>query len=212
MTRATNSAARRAADIRARPRRGWRRVTAWLGLNPAARRADAQAALWDLGAAGETATAGLLAALTGQGWTVRHDRRLPGRRFNLDHVLVAPDGTVIVLDTKTWHRGRPTRLVGGRVCCGVQDRHEQVEKTVGHAAAVEAALGPGVVVLPLLVVHGSPVDGGELAVRVAGRSEPVFVMGSSRLVPRLVGGVLVRDPRRAARVVARVDEVLLPYV
>lgn len=208
-----NSAAREAAAIRARARKGvWRRLTAALGVNPHARAADAQAALWARGAQGELATAGLLKPLTRHGWHVRHDLRLPGSRANLDHVLIAPEGTVVVLDTKTWHRGRPTVLRGGRVCCGTEDRHAQVEKVAGYAARVHAALGmPDVVVWPLLVVHGSPVEGGELAVRVPGWGDFVYVMGSARLVPRLQAAVKVRDARRAAVVAARVDAVLLPY-
>lgn len=209
-----NSASREAAAIRARARRGvWRRMTAWLGVSPAARRADAQAALWDRGAAGEQATAVLLAPLLARGWEVRHDVRLPGRRFNIDHVLISPCGTaVVVLDTKAWHRGRPTVLVQGRVHCGTQDRHEQVVKVAGYADAVQAALGlSGVSVWPLLVVHGSPITGGRLEVRVSGREGVVHVLGPDYLVPTLAVAPRVRDPRRAEAVAARVDAVLRPY-
>lgn len=215
MTVHDNSAARQAAAIRAHARRGvWRRVTAALGVSPAARRADAQAGLWDRGAAGERATAALLAQLRALGWEIRHDVRLPGRRFNIDHVLISPCGrAVVVLDSKAWHRGRPTVLLRGRVHCGQEDRHEQVEKVAGYAAAVQAALGlTGVVVWPLLVVHGSPIEGGELAARAPGWDGFVYVLGPDRLVPRLAAAPRgVRDPRRAAAVAARVDSVLLPY-
>ncbi|MFG2276724.1 nuclease-related domain-containing protein [Streptomyces chartreusis] len=188
-------------------------MTAWLGVSPAARRADAQAALWDRGAAGEQATAVLLAQLVARGWEVRHDVRLPGRRFNIDHVLISPCGTaVVVLDTKAWHRGRPTALVRGRVHCGTQDRHEQVVKVAGYADAVQAALGlSGVTVWPLLVVHGSPITGGRLEVRVPGRDGPVHVLGPGYLVPTLAVAPRVRDPRHAEAVAARVDVVLRPY-
>lgn len=214
MTVYGNSASREAARIRARARKGlWRRLTAAVGLNPAATRADAQAALWDRGAAGEQATAALLAQLLALGWTIRHDVRLPGRRFNLDHVLISPCGTaIVVLDTKVWHRGRLTVLVRGRVHCGAEDRHAQVEKVAGYAAVVQEALGlPGVAVWPLLVVHGSRVADGVLTVRVPGWPGPVFVLSPSHLVPTLARAPQARDPRRAAAVVARVDAVLRPY-
>lgn len=214
MTGYGNSAAREAAAIRARARKGvWRRLTAALGVSQQARVADARAARWAHGAAGEIATVGLLAQLP-EGWQVRHDVRLQGRRFNLDHVLIAPEGTVVVLDTKTWHRGRahPTTVVGGRVHCGTQDRHEQVEKVAEYAACVQRALAlPGVVVWPLLVVHGSWVAGGELAVRAPAWDGVVYVMGSARLVPRLAAGVRAWDPGRAAVVAARAAVVLRPY-
>lgn len=219
MTGYGNSASREAAAIRARARRGvWRRLTAVLGMNPAAARADAQAALWDRGAAGEKATAALLNPLLALGWQVRHDVRLPGRRFNLDHVLISPCGTaVVVLDTKVWHRRQPTVLLRGRVHCGVEDRHAQIEKVARYAADVHAALGmPGVAVWPLLVVHNSPIAGGVLEARAPDWPGPVWVLSPPYLVPTLAQDPATRaprarDPERAGVVVARVDQVLVPY-
>lgn len=210
-----NSAAREAAAIRARARRGlWRRLTAAVGLNPAAARADTQAALWAHGARGEATTAAMLAPLIRAGWTIRHDLRLAGARGNVDTVLISPCGTaVVVLDTKAWRRNWVTRLVRGRVYCGDEDRHGQVEKVAGYAVRISRALGlTGVKVLPLLVVHGSPVDGGHLDVRVSGVVDPVYVLGPDWLVPTLATAPKVRDPQRAAAVTARVDAVLRPYV
>lgn len=214
MTSYRNSASREAARIRARARRGvWRRVLAWAGLNPAARRADRRAAMWEHGAQGEAATMALLAPLERSGWRILHDRQLPGSRANLDHVLVSPCGTaVVVLDTKRWHRGRPTTLVRGRVCCGGEDRHGQIEKVAGYAARVQVALAvPGVVVWPLLVVHGSPIAGGRLEARAPGWDGPVWVLGPDLLVPTLAAAPSGRDARRAAMLAGRVDAVLYPY-
>lgn len=213
-----NSASREAAAIRARARKGlWRRLTAALGMNPAAARADAQAALWERGAAGEEATAALLNQLLALGWQVRHDVRLPGRRFNLDHVLVSPCGTaVVVLDTKVWHRGRTTVLLRGRVHCGTgdqaEDRHDQIEKVARYAADVHTALGlTGVAVWPLLIVHNSPIDGGMLEARAPDWAGPVWVLSPPYLVPTLAQAPSGWDPRRAREVVVRVDQVLVPY-
>ncbi|WP_329203876.1 nuclease-related domain-containing protein [Streptomyces sp. NBC_01435] len=155
----------------------------------------------------------MLTALEARGWVIRHDVRLRGRRFNLDHVLCSPCGTaVVVLDTKNWHRGRSTSLVNGRVRCGTEDRHSQVEKVAGYARLVGQALGlPGVAVWPLLVVHGSPVVGGHLEARVSGWAGPVYVLGPDRLLPTLAGAPKASNPRRAATVAVRVDSVLLPY-
>ncbi|MFD7868031.1 nuclease-related domain-containing protein [Streptomyces sp. NPDC059783] len=171
------------------------------------------AARWEHGAAGEAVTARMLGVLEGRGWVVLHDLALPGSRANLDHVLVSPCGTaIVVLDTKNWHRGRPTALVRGRVCCGSEDRHGQVEKVAGYAGRVQAVLGlPGVAVWPLLVVHGSPVAGGFLEARVTGWGGPVFVLGPDRLVPTLAGAPKVTDRSRAAAVAGRVGSVLSPY-
>lgn len=203
-----------AARERARARRGvWRRVLAWLGWNRAARRADALAARVAHGAVGEEWTAALLERLPA-GWTVLHGRRLPGARHDLDHVLVSPCGTaLVVLDSKRWHRGRPTRLVGGRVFCGEQDRHGQVEAVAGYARRVAAAVGlPAGAVWPLLVVHGSRVADGSLCARVDGFDGPVFVLSPEKLVPTLAASPVGRDEVRAARLAAWVREVLPPYV
>jgi len=58
---------------------------------------------WAAGAAGERATARALAGVERDGWTVLHDVRPPGKRWNLDHVLVGPAG-VVVVETKQWRR------------------------------------------------------------------------------------------------------------
>lgn len=91
---AGGSAARWGQEQRAAARRGlWRRLLAWAGLNPAARRADALAARTALGAEWEQHTAAMLAPLEAAGWRLLHDRALPGSSANLDHVLVSPCGT-----------------------------------------------------------------------------------------------------------------------
>lgn len=208
-----------AAQARAHARRGvWRRVLSWMGVTVHTRRADAVAARRSHGAAGEEATAQILAGLEAQGWHVRHDLMLRGRRFNLDHVLVSPCGTaLVVVDTKAWDRGRTTSLVRGRVHCGIEgrqsrvDRHEEVQKLAGYARLVAQAVGlEPESVWPLLVVHGSPVAGCALEVPVRGGT--VFLLGPERVLPTLEAAPAGRDPMAAAALAARVDQVLLPYV
>ncbi|RIH58202.1 NERD domain-containing protein [Streptomyces sp. SHP22-7] len=89
----------------------------WIGINTTNRRLEAAAVRQEQGSLGEQQTAILLSRLPA-GWTVLHDLAVPGRRFNLDHVLIPPSGLgVVVLDSKKWRRsyqGRPclTTLVG----------------------------------------------------------------------------------------------------
>lgn len=192
-----------------------RKVLAWLGWNAQARRADALHARAVYGALGEQWTAELLTRLPA-GWTVFHGRRLPGFRHDLDHVLVSPCGTaVVVLDTKRWGTRQRTELRQGRVHWGAEDRHGQVEAVGRYAGRLHAALGvPGVTVWPLVVVHGSAVAGGELAPRVVvdGWEGPVYVLAADRLVGRLAAAPRgVRDPGRAVALAGRVEEVLRPY-
>jgi hypothetical protein len=156
----------------------------------------------------------MLGALEVQGWRVFHDRALPGSRANLDHVLVSPCGTaVVVLDTKRWHAQRQTVLLRGRVHCGAEDRHGQIEAVARYASRVAQAVGvPAGSVWPLLVVHGSPIPGGRLEARADAWSGPVWVLGPDWLVPTLAAAPDGRDPARAAALAARVAGVLPPYV
>lgn len=190
-----------------------RRILAWAGLNAEARRADALAARVAHGAVAEQKTAGMLERLPA-GWRVLHGRRLAGFRNDYDHTLVSPCGTaVVVLDSKRWHAGRPTHLRGGRVHCGEEDRHGQIEAVARYASRLHDALAmPGVVVWPLLVVHGSPVAGGVLAAGAPGWDGPVYVLSPSYLVPTLARAPGQNDPQRATVLQARVDAVLRPYV
>lgn len=212
MTGLGNSASREAARIRARARRGvWGHVTAWVGMNPEARRADAVADRWELGARAEKETARMVRPLRWRGWRLRHDLRLAGRRFNIDHVWESPCGeAIVVADTKCWNAGRSTAVVGGRLCCGGEDRHGEAEKVARYALLVGQALQtPGLAVWPLLVVHGSPVSGGHF--QVATEAGMVQVVAAGELL-----GLLRKAPAgwswgRARRVAARVNQVLIPY-
>jgi len=201
-----------AAGERARARRGARRrVLAWLGLNKEARRADALTARTQVGAEGERRTAALLKGIPA-GWTVLHGQKLPGRRHDLDHVLGSPCGTaVVVLDSKRWNASAswPTRLQGGRVYCGGEDRHGQIEAVAGYAARLQEVLGmPGVTVWPLLVVHGSRIEGGRLEARALRWPGVVHVLGPEWLVPTLAAAPRRGDPVRAGVLVARLRQVL----
>jgi hypothetical protein len=178
---------------------------------------EAVAARWDLGAQAEAATARLLSTLETAGWHVLHDRRLPGSRANLDHVLVSPcGGALVVLDTKRWHAGRETVLLRGRVHCGTEDRaedrHDQVEAVARYAARVAQLVGlPTAAVWPLLVVHGSRVAGGRLRASAEAWPGPVWVLSPELLVPMLAAAPDGRDAVRAARLAACVAGVLPSY-
>jgi hypothetical protein len=207
-----NSAARKGAQIRADARKGlWGHASAWVGMNPEAARADAVAARWELGARHERETARMVRPLRWRGWRLRHDLRLVGRRFNVDHVLVSPCGTaVVVVDTKRWHAERVTYADGGRLFCGREDRHEEAEKVARYAGLVREALRlPEVAVWPLLAVHASTVRAGHFQVETAAGTVQVVTAGELLRVLRAAPAGWSWG--RARSVVARVDAVLLPY-
>src|SRR5215217_3006119 len=57
--------------------------------------------VWARGAAGEERVAAYLAKHLNDDVVVLHDRRIPGRRANIDHIAVAPSG-VWVVDAKRY--------------------------------------------------------------------------------------------------------------
>jgi hypothetical protein len=77
---------------------------------------------WGRGAAGEEQVASLLAKYLADDVTTLHDRRIPGRRANIDHIAVAGSG-VWVIDTKRYKGkatidrpllGKPRLMINGR--------------------------------------------------------------------------------------------------
>lgn len=188
MSAAGRSAERWAVQLRQDARRGlWRRLLAWLGWSPAVRRADAQAAHCEAGAKGEQMTAVLLRPLEAAGWTVLHDRAIPGaKRANADHVLVSPGARVFVVDSKLWSARWPVHGEGGRLWHGSHARDGSVRAVVFEADMVARALA--VPVQPVIAVHNADVAGGGFMVG------GVPVVPAGRLVEVLVGN----DGPRAA--------------
>lgn len=66
---------------------------------------------WDVGAAGEERLGRRLNELASDSFRVLHDRRIPGSRANIDHIVVASSG-VYVIDAKKY-KGRPHLKVEG---------------------------------------------------------------------------------------------------
>ncbi|WP_169164151.1 nuclease-related domain-containing protein [Cellulomonas taurus] len=69
---------------------------------------------WAIGAEGERRLAATFEGLSDRGVRLLHDRRIPGTRANIDHLVVSSAG-VFVVDAKHY-RGRPTlRVTGGLI-------------------------------------------------------------------------------------------------
>lgn len=66
---------------------------------------------WATGAVGEERVGGLLDSLRSANRSVLHDRRIPGSRANIDHIVVDSSG-VWVIDAKRY-KGRPEKRVEG---------------------------------------------------------------------------------------------------
>jgi hypothetical protein len=102
---------------------------------------------WLRGAAGEVATAEVLATLTPRRWTVLHDLHLPGSHANIDHLVIGPTG-VWVVDTKTT---RATVTTGFRTVY-FGGRRLDTRPLRWEASVVAERLG--VEARPIVAVHG----------------------------------------------------------
>lgn len=141
---------------------------------------------WERGFDGERRTGEIVDPLRREGWQVIHDLQLPGRRDNLDHVLIGPAG-VLVLETKNWSGvanftdgeleiTQPDdpdyRFKVGRLQPMMRRRalelHQHIEETTGQRVWVQ----------PVVVLWGEFPQG------VACHGDVVFIHGT-RLAPTL---------------------------
>jgi Nuclease-related domain len=149
---------------------------------------------WQRGAEGEVATARLLAGLPRR-FVVLHDRRSPGGRGNVDHIVIGRSG-VWVVDSKV----RRARLRVRRGQVWASGHQIEVAPVAAQAARVRQALG--VPVTALVAVHGRGLR------RRGAVVDDVRILPASRLTRRLRRGR--RLPRRDVAVLAAAADRLFP--
>ncbi|GAA2946193.1 hypothetical protein GCM10020227_11320 [Streptomyces flavovirens] len=165
--------------------------------------AGAEADRYEAGAAAERRTATRIDPLRAEGWTILHDRALPTGRANVDHLAISPHGVVILPDTKGWSSRYRIRVVNGCLLHGGWDVTDRLNGLRHETRTVSKALG--VPVIPLVVMDGAPVEGGEQ------------VLDGIRIVPADRACAVIRDLGRklahpdAPDVAARAARVLPPY-
>ena len=156
-------------------------------------RPSPDAVAWRRGAAGERRTARRMARLERHGWVVLHDLAVPGSPANIDHLVIGPGG-VFVIDSKLY-RGRLHLDPSGRLWHG---RHPLAPtlRAVSFEAdrAARVLPDPGVVVVPIVAVHGARVPWGKVVV------EGVPVVAARRLPSMLRQLPAVLGPERVATV------------
>jgi hypothetical protein len=143
---------------------------------------------WDVGALGEERLGGLLNELAGEDLCVLHDRRIPGSRANIDHLVVTPTG-IWVIDAKKY-KGRPRLKVEGgiirerteKLLVGSRDCTKLVDGALKQIQVVEAAIGVDVPVHGVLCFVDAdwPLIGG------AFRTRGVWAMWPKKLYPKLL--------------------------
>ena len=142
---------------------------------------------WDTGAVGEERVGEKLNELASGTLRVLHDRRIPGTRANIDHIVVTPTG-VYVIDPKRY-AGRPTlKIEGGlfrprteKLLVGGRDRTNLVDGVLKQVDVVRAIVGDDVPVTGVLCFIDAdwPLIGGSFTTR------GVEVLWPRKLYPRL---------------------------
>jgi hypothetical protein len=105
---------------------------------------------WATGARGEAALGARLDKHASATISVMHDRRIPGTKANIDHIVVTTTG-VFVIDAKRYVDKRPElRIEGGllrpsveKLMVGRRDSNKLVDGVLGQVERVRAALDDG---------------------------------------------------------------------
>ncbi|ROS58250.1 nuclease-like protein [Frigoribacterium sp. PhB160] len=141
---------------------------------------------WKSGAKGELVVGRKLDGIASPSIAVLHDRRIPGSRANIDHLVVTTAG-VWVVDAKRYVEKRPElRIEGGLLRPRVEklivggDRTRLVDAVLNQAGLVTAVVGPVPVRAALCFVDADwPMFGGSFTTR------GVEVLWPGKLVKRL---------------------------
>jgi hypothetical protein len=163
---------------------------------------------WRSNADSEDRTARALAELEAEGFVVLHDRRKPGSRGSIDHVIVGPTG-VFVVETKSY--SGPLSIRGNDVFVGGRRRTDIVHHARTEADVVQAILaiagegvGEGLSVTPIVCIHRAELP--LLKAEVQG----IRVVNERGLVRVLRRTAEVLDPQAVLRVAALLSKELRP--
>ncbi len=154
---------------------------------------------WRTGAVGEEMTAAALATLPASTFVVLHDRRKPGSRANIDHVVIGPTG-VWVVETKNYPGSLSVRddelWIAGR------RKTAFIDQVKGQAGAVSTVLG-GVPVLPIICVHRA-----DFPLFSRPELRGVRIVGPNGLLDALTGSPVVLRPDEVAGLARLADQRL----
>jgi hypothetical protein len=161
---------------------------------------------WQTGAQGELRTARLLEPLEGEGFRVLHDRKIPGSRANIDHIVIGPPG-IYVVETKSL--GGALQIRDDEVFVSGRRRTKMIDEVKREALAVQTALAKelaarGWMVSPVICVHRADLPW--LRSEVAG----VRIVSGKDLVKRLLEADHLLAPADVERLAALAAARLRP--
>jgi hypothetical protein len=144
---------------------------------------------WRSGAEGERVVGNMLDKLRDRGVVAIHDRRVPGRNANIDHIVVAPSG-IFVVDTKN---------VAGKVVAsrsGLRVAGRQQDKMLAGVAGQVAVVGQALF--------------GTVSPRVAVRGVLCFTKADLPWLRPKPNGIALLYPRGLRRLLTSGEPVLTP--
>lgn len=158
---------------------------------------------WGIGAIGERKTAKALSRLDSN-YRILHDRKIRGRKSNIDHIVIGPTG-IFAIETKNV-KGRVT-LQGGHLMVGGRKRDDYVEEVWREAVAVQEVLAPvmaslGQSVGPIICFHRAELPWGKTSV------QSVRVVGARGLRKIIGKGPVVLTATQVESVAALCDHAL----
>jgi Nuclease-related domain len=161
---------------------------------------------WQTGAEGELRTGRLLEPLEAEGFRILHDRKIPGSRANIDHIVIGPPG-VFVVETKSL--GGSLQIRGNDVFVAGRRKTGMIDEVKREALAVESALADeiaahGWTVSPVICVHRADLP--LFRSEVAG----VRIVSGKDLVTHLRKADHVLSPADVERLAALAAERLRP--
>jgi hypothetical protein len=161
---------------------------------------------WQTGAQGELRTGRLLEPLEGEGFRILHDRKIPGSRANIDHIVIGPPG-IFVVETKSL--GGALQIRDDEVFVSGRRRTKMIDEVKREALAVQTALAKelaarGWMVSPIICVHRADLPW--LRSEVAG----VRIVSGKDLVKRLREADYLLAPADVERLAALASARLRP--
>jgi Nuclease-related domain len=155
---------------------------------------------WEIGASGEEAVGRILERLEPDGFRTIHDRKIPGSRANIDHIVVGPTG-VFVVETKSYE-GR-VRVNWGRLMVGSWNKSQFIDQVKREAAAVEPLVAP-IGVTPLICFYRGDLGWELFPTRLDG----VRILGPHKLPKALLQAPTRLTPQQVISLSGRIESGL----
>ena len=148
----------------------------------------------------------VIESLEADGFRILHDRKIPGSRANIDHIVIGPPG-IFVVETKSYKGSLQIR--GNEVFVAGRRKNGWIDEVNREAAAVQTALAEevaahGWTVTPIICVHRADLPWFRSEVK------GVRIVSGKDLVKRLRKADPLLSPTDVERIAGLVSALLRP--